>query len=365
MTMAAITCHRHVSSGYDNYQAGNNQLPMHLAASSAVTSLYSAPEHNTDSSSSLAVPSLDIPSAAATDKPHPCHSLHITGEVYILSETDSVIPTINTSTTVANGMAGPPTPPLSDKLRTPKRKRTTSTPSTRSPGETRSSSRSTRRSGGHSRQSSLHSHRRTNTLTSLTPSVPDSPVRRENLLALHRESCRLFQENSTSRQLPSPPLSPRLPRTFSGLNTPPESPILESRRSSSTLRPRSNSSHNSSHQENAPVHHVEGEILSAESKRTQPTIIEWTSPSTRRREYKEIDRASSGVRGFWRRVAPRWCQFGNSRVPFYVEREDGKANYEGSVRRFRMDLPDEPEQARRGLKLKPLIVLRRSKTGLV
>ncbi|KAL4938180.1 hypothetical protein BDV06DRAFT_215302 [Aspergillus oleicola] len=345
--MATITCHRHLSAGgLDNYQAANdhNASPsLHLAASTlAATSLYPNSEHEYDPSTSLAVPTFDIPS---TDKSHPCHSL-ITGELYLLSGTDT---TVKASTTT-NGMAEPPSPPPSDKMRTPKRKRTTSIPSTKSPGETRSSSRCTRRSGGHSRQSSLHSHRRTNTLTSLTPSLSDSPVRRENLLALHRESCRLFSDQSVStRQLPTPPQTPRV-RAFPDLSTPPGSPILEQQSSIATL----GSSTNSSHQEPISVKHAEIEVLSTpEMKETQPTIIEWTSPSTRRREYKEIDRASSGVRGFWRRVAPRWCQFGDSRVPFYVEREDGKANYEGSVRRFRLDLPDEPEQARRGLKLRP------------
>lgn len=66
--------------------------------------------------------------------------------------------------------------------------------------------------------------------------------------------------------------------------------------------------------------------------------MEWTSSSTRRREYEKIDRASRGIRGLWRRVAPRWCQGRNSRTPFF---EEGKSNREGSVRRFRMDLPSD------------------------
>lgn len=71
--------------------------------------------------------------------------------------------------------------------------------------------------------------------------------------------------------------------------------------------------------------------------------MEWTSTSTRRREYEKIDRASRGIHGLWRRVAPRWCQTRESRLPFF---EEGKTSREGSVRRFRMDLPDEePEIA--------------------
>ncbi|KAL2832883.1 hypothetical protein BDW59DRAFT_138822 [Aspergillus cavernicola] len=351
-TMAATVTCRHLSSGgYDHYgsQAGNNHNnnhSLHLAASTlAATPLYSNTEHDPPSSLTVAVPSLDIPSAAV-DNTQPCHSFDLAGGVYILSTTSN---RVHTSTSVAqDGMVDGSIPPSSDKLRTPRRKRTVSPP-TRSPGEIRSSSRSTRHSG-HSRQSSLHSHRRTNTTSSLT-SVLDSPVRRENLLALHRDSCRLFQDHKPSnRRSSSPPQNTQrhLPgRTYSDFSSPPVTPILE--RQDSIIYP----INSSSSQGNVPIQHVE-----ITSSKTKPTVIEWTSPSTRRREYEAIDRASSGVRGFWRRVAPRWCQFGDSRVPFFEEAKDGKANYEGSVRRFRMDLPDEPEvQTRRGLKLKPKLVV--------
>ncbi|KAL4863746.1 hypothetical protein BDV12DRAFT_201815 [Aspergillus spectabilis] len=364
--MASITCHRHLSASYDHYgsQAGNNHNTspsLHLAASTlAATPLYPNTVH--EPSSSLAVPSLDIPSATAVDKTHPCHSFDLTGGVYILSATSD---SVNHTNAAQDGMVDTPEPPSSDGLRTPKRKRTVSPSSTNSPGEIRSTSRSTYRSRGYSRQSSPHSHRRTNTTTSLTPSAPDSPIRRENLLALHRESCRLFQDYSVTKPS-SPPQTPtrtRRIRTFSELSSPPVTPILEHRHST-LYHTQSDTSH-----QTVPVQHVEV-TSTAEMK---PTIIEWTSPSTRRREYEAIDRASRGVRGFWRRVAPRWCQFGDSRVPFFEEGKDGKANYEGSVRRFRMDLPDEPSegQSQRGYKIKRKSVVhaigrtRRSKTGLL
>ncbi|RDW90481.1 uncharacterized protein DSM5745_02256 [Aspergillus mulundensis] len=391
--MASITCHRHLSpgpGGYDHYVNHNNGTPpLHLAASTLAatssTPLYSNPDqHSYPTPTSLAVavpvPSLDIPSdtstssGAVSDQPHPCHSFDLAGGVYILSESETTTPGRQNTSKPANGgmVESPSSPPPSsspDKLRTPKRKRTVSptASSTKSPGEIRSTSRSTRRSGGgsinghtHSRQSSLHSHRRTNTVTSLTPSVPDSPIRRENLLALHRESCRLFQDNglataTVTRQSSissSPPLSPRPARTYSNLSSPPVTPILESH-PSPALRP----SYSSSHSKDVAIERVEVNLSTTETK---PTVIEWTSPSTRRREYEKIDRASSGVRGLWRRVAPRWCQFGDKRVPFFEEGKDGKANYEGSVRRFRMDLPDEPAECRRrgtGLKIKPRLVV--------
>ncbi|PGH23666.1 hypothetical protein AJ80_02272 [Polytolypa hystricis UAMH7299] len=74
------------------------------------------------------------------------------------------------------------------------------------------------------------------------------------------------------------------------------------------------------------------------------TVIDWTSPSTRRREYKAIDRSSRGVRGFWRRFAPLWCQSRERRMLFFEEGKGGKEMYEGSVRRFRMDVPDDEEE---------------------
>ncbi|KAL4742323.1 hypothetical protein BDV11DRAFT_181050 [Aspergillus similis] len=402
--MSSITCHRHLPpgpGGYDHYvhHHNNDVPPLHLAASTLAAPssapLCSNPEQDPSSiSTSLAVAvpvaSLDIAcdtstAAAASEKPRSCHTFDLAGSVYILSETR--LSSEPKSTRAANGsMLDTSSPqPSSDKVRTPERRRTVS-PSTKSPSEIRSTSRSTLRSGGgsgsgdgghsHSRRSSLHSHRRTITTTSLTPSRPESPVRRENLIALHRESCRLFQDNNlpsnttVTRQSSfssSPPFTPRQARTYSNVSSPPVTPIFENHHSS-TFRHSYSSSNSHANHETVPISRVEINI-----SETKPTIIEWTSPSTRRREYKEIDRASSGVRGLWRRVAPRWCQFGDKRVPFFEEGKNGKANYEGSVRRFRMDLPDELEpgghrnQGRHGfgLKLKPRLVvqIKRSKTS--
>lgn len=41
---------------------------------------------------------------------------------------------------------------------------------------------------------------------------------------------------------------------------------------------------------------------------------------------------------------------GDQRVPFFDEEISKKKNYEGSVRRFRMDIPDD-EQPEKGLQL--------------
>ena len=68
------------------------------------------------------------------------------------------------------------------------------------------------------------------------------------------------------------------------------------------------------------------------------TIIDWTSPSTRRREYEKIDRSTRGVRGLWRKLCPRRLQRGQH-IPFY--KEDNEDDDDGaSVRRYRLDIPD-------------------------
>ncbi|OJD21067.1 hypothetical protein ACJ73_07595 [Blastomyces percursus] len=87
----------------------------------------------------------------------------------------------------------------------------------------------------------------------------------------------------------------------------------------------------------ASLHQADSE---APYKLIPATVIDWTSPSTRRREYEEIDRSTRGMRGMWRKIAPSWCQPGGNRMPFFEEGNGGKEMYEGSVRRFRMDVPD-------------------------
>ncbi|EAU29864.1 predicted protein [Aspergillus terreus NIH2624] len=267
---------------------------------------------------------------------------------------------------------GHETPPSSgpSSRRTPKRKRTVSppSPSGKPAGDHgRSASRSTQRSAVTSRRSSLHSHRRVATNASLTPSMSaqDPEIRREDLLALHRESCRLFQDHGlavSTQHKPSPSSSapqspPRTIRASSEIGSAPVSPILPTRASVSSrggrVPPlRTNSVPTTTYEEHciSPI-------------QTSATVIDWTSPSTRRREYEKIDRASSGVRGLWRRVAPQWCQFGDSRMPFFEEGKDGKGNYEGSVRRFRMDLPDEPGVENKRGPMKALKLKRRFTVG--
>jgi hypothetical protein len=59
-------------------------------------------------------------------------------------------------------------------------------------------------------------------------------------------------------------------------------------------------------------------------------------------------------------MTPRCFRPSGARTPFFETGKDGKANYEGSVRRFRMDITDEKETVspRDGLATRPKPVKR-------
>lgn len=260
----------------------------------------------------------------------------------------------------------PPNPETPDSPTHAGQPRTVSRPTSTatSTHHSRSASRSTARSRPPSRHGSFHSTRRAVPNASIVPVPParTSQERRESLLLFHRESCRLFQDPDPStddtrpvsslQRAPSTTYrSRREARTSSetGGSAPPSPmassyssrrPDYEHRRSLSSaaasppFRPRDRS--NTLPNNASSANHVRSSSIS--SIHIPATVMEWTSASTRRREYEKIDRASRGVRGLWRRVAPRWCQARDSRTPFF---EEGKTSGEGSVRRFRMDLPDE------------------------
>ena len=102
------------------------------------------------------------------------------------------------------------------------------------------------------------------------------------------------------------------------------------------------------------------EKAEALSNHIPATVIDWTSPSTRRREYEEIDKSCRGVRGLWRRFAPRCCRT-NSRLKFY----DGTDGSDvGSVRRYRLDLREQDdENSQAGGKKPPRPSLARTKSS--
>lgn len=226
----------------------------------------------------------------------------------------------------------------------------------------RSVSRSTARSIPSSRHGSLRSTSRPTPNPGIVP-VPQARTtpeeKRASLLALHRESCRLFQDDSLADQIqplsslhqaPSTAYRPgqaQARRSSEGASAPP-SPIASSPSSRQLCEHRGSLSGATI---SPPPHHPRDRSNTLPANQPSPvyspsasslhiptTVMEWTSPSTRRREYEKIDRASRGIRGLWRRVAPRWCQGRDSRTLFF---EEGKYNREGSVRRFRMDLPSD------------------------
>ncbi|OAX78016.1 hypothetical protein ACJ72_07678 [Emergomyces africanus] len=254
-----------------------------------------------------------------------------------------------------------------------------------STGRRRSSSQdgTSRSSSANRRKSSKPQSHRAGTYTQILRKG-DSVLcqRKEDLVSLHRNSCRIFDAGRTKPDAAagdgshnSNHVTPR--SKFVRSNTAPtdNSPFTTSKIASlkpnkscctaspslaplldSTVQspPTSPASPNGYATPETERHHNWGPVIcnsssagylqreedSQEYKPIPATIIDWTSPSTRRREYEQIDRSTRGVRGIWRRIAPSWCQPGGSMTPFFEEGKGGKGMYEGSVRRFRMDVPD-------------------------
>ena len=135
----------------------------------------------------------------------------------------------------------------------------------------------------------------------------------DDVLALHFRSCSIFTnpsyQSNPNSGLPSPTLFHNdafgFPGTATRFSTDSLRVVEETRQSEDTIAD------------------VDLEKLN--------TTMHWTSPCTRRREYERIDKANSGVRGFFRRVTPR-CVSG-PQEKFY-EKDESDA---GSVRRYRLD----------------------------
>lgn len=193
-----------------------------------------------------------------------------------------------------------------------------------------------------------------------------------DLLTLHRDSCRLFESfNSPEQESQSShgPLAPSencpirsytAPTASAATTTPmkggpvqlPPMPLpLHSKQLPAAPEQAENLPGGSHQQEYPPLggDSEEGEAETGDNAPVHPsippTVIDWTSPATRRREYEKIDRSSHGIRGAWRRYAPKWCQSKSQRTLFFEECKGGKKMYEGSVRRFRMDIPDDESEA--------------------
>lgn len=131
----------------------------------------------------------------------------------------------------------------------------------------------------------------------------------DDVLALHFRSCSLFTNPSyhSHSGLPSPTLSQRefsgAASRFSTDEMPAVAEVIAPKQSEDSM--------------------IEAEKLNA--------TMHWTSPSTRRRDYARIDKANSGIRGFFRRVVPR-CVSGPQEKFYEKDQSDA-----GSVRRYRID----------------------------
>ncbi|KAK8152133.1 hypothetical protein BKA80DRAFT_258405 [Phyllosticta citrichinensis] len=225
--------------------------------------------------------------------------------------------------------------------------------------------RRSRPSSKHSRSSreSSATHRRPSLSINRYRSAPDRVFTRQDIdevLALHTRSCHLFQSFSVP---PSAPQSPGLssigsrysidiPRVNIDATAPGQlsrtspqqsiTPELASYRSAP-----SPATSTFSRQSGAPspillpVDPEDGDYQQEPSTPTIPaTTMHWTSPSTRRREYAEIDRSTRGLRGLVRRLTPK-CFSTRHLQPFYDEKAARSDDDTASVRRYRIDLPDE------------------------
>ena len=158
-------------------------------------------------------------------------------------------------------------------------------------------------------------------------------TKQEDPYVVHQRAIDIFQPTKTVRQSPSP----RLP-----------SPTYSSNADQSSL---TGIKSQSKLMDTSGLH--TGTSLSNEEASNQipsfapATVIDWTDPSTRRKQYEQHDRSRRGFRGLWRKLTPKWFQGSGSRVSFY----DGDSDA-GSVRRYRLDLGDDGYE--KGSKLKAI-----------
>ncbi|KAH6864927.1 hypothetical protein BKA58DRAFT_235355 [Alternaria rosae] len=144
-----------------------------------------------------------------------------------------------------------------------------------------------------------------------TPPATTTSQDVDDVLALHFRSCSIFSNPSyqSNSGLPSPSLSQGDAFGF---------PSAATRFSSDSLRV----------VEETSMHRQSEDTIDAEKTNT---TMHWTSPCTRKREYERIDKANSGLRGFFRKVTPR-CVSGTHEKFYEKDQSDA-----GSVRRYRMD----------------------------
>jgi hypothetical protein len=224
-----------------------------------------------------------------------------------------------TKSTIDSGSSASPTKmesqrPESDKRSRPSHQRaktsSSETSTTRSRGRGHESKRSSRRTSCTIVDPTRSRHYRMQS-SNTVPTANSQDI--DDVYALHHRSYNMFQNPSL--------------HTKSGLPSPALSQADHSRFPTATSRLSVDDSHT-----------IEEHVIERQSEETVAAIervsttMQWTSPCTRSREYKRIDRANTGVRGFLNKVMPR-CVSGPPPEKFY-EKDQSDA---GSVRRYRMD----------------------------
>jgi hypothetical protein len=233
----------------------------------------------------------------------------------------------------------------------PNAARRSTTEPRRRPSVGSSSENSTTRSRPHER-GSKHSSRRTS-CTLVDPSRPARHYRIKNsqnvppgdiddVLALHFRACSLFDNPSYYSPLPSPGVSGYAAVSESG-----------SMRASTDIGPRhgnpvsglrdyqSADYFNITNPKIRVSQNYEQSEETTATPQSQNTTMHWMSPGTRKRQYENIDKANSGLRGFVSKIVPR-CVSGPPPPKFY-EKDKSDA---GSVRRYRVS--DEADEEDKG-----------------
>ena len=165
----------------------------------------------------------------------------------------------------------------------------------------------------------------------------------QDLIAFHRDSCRLFQslggtlaaDHNAENPVLSRPKSLPASRAMS-FSDDDELPLNQE---STTLASRPGHRHIISTMSLPTT--IECEESTSHTRAIRPstaTVLSWTSAETRQREYEKIDSAHSGLRGLWKKLTPKWCHGRNTRRNFFEGKCDGD-----SVRRYRV----EGEESRR------------------
>jgi hypothetical protein len=232
-----------------------------------------------------------------------------------------------------------PNPRLASEKRPNAARRSTTEP--RRPSVGSSSENSTTRSRHHER-GSKHSSRRTS-CTLVDPSRPARQYRIkssqsnptgdiDDVLALHFRSCSLFDNPSYYSPLPSPAVSGYA--AVNGSGSVRASTDIGSRNGNppSGLRDYQSTDYfNITNPKIRVSQDYEQNEETTATPQSQNTTMHWMSPSTRKRQYENIDKANSGLRGFVSKIVPR-CVSGPPPPKFY-EKDKSDA---GSVRRYRV-----------------------------